>query len=61
MVLLHAAENDVDWALPVGFGQGWEVILDTAAVADAGGPPRVCQAGEPLRVWSRSLVVLRRP
>ena len=60
MVLLHAADEDVDWALPNGWGQGWEVVLDTASIADHGGPGHVCQAGETLRVSSRSLVVLRR-
>jgi isoamylase len=60
MVLLHAAETDVDWTLPTGWGQTWEVVLDTAAIADGGDPPDMRQAGETLRVASRSLVVLRR-
>jgi isoamylase len=60
MVLLHAAENDVEWVVPSGWGQSWEVVLDTASIADAGGKGRMCQAGERLRVSSRSLVVLRR-
>jgi glycogen operon protein len=59
LVLLHAHHEDTQWHLPVGWGDRWEVILDTARPDD---PPGAVQAraGEVLEVTSRSLAILRR-
>ena len=59
LVLLHAHYRDVGWKMPTGWGDEWEVILDTAEPHERPGHRR-CLAGETLDVTSRSLVVLRR-
>jgi glycogen operon protein len=59
LVILHSHHQDMSWKLPRGWGDRWEVLVDTAAV-EAQGPPRVIEAAQALRVTSRSVVVLRR-
>jgi glycogen operon protein len=59
LVILHAHHQDTSWTLPRGWGDRWEVLVDTAA-PDAPDSGRVVEAAEPLPVTSRSLVVLRR-
>ncbi|MEA2672043.1 MAG: isoamylase [Chloroflexota bacterium] len=59
LVLLHAGPEDISWRLPTGWGERWEVLLDTARPAEAEGS-RQLGAGCGLAMVSRSLVVLRR-
>ncbi len=49
----------MEWHLPRGWGDRWEVLIDTAApgVQD---PVRVVEASDQLHVTARSLLVLRR-
>jgi isoamylase len=59
LLIVHSHHRDKLWTLPSGWGDHWEVLLNTAQ----GTPParaRVIEAAKPLRVSSRSLVVLRR-
>jgi isoamylase len=59
LLIVHSHHKDKLWTLPSGWGDHWEVLLNTAQ----GTPPvraRVIEAAKPLRVSSRSLVVLRR-
>jgi hypothetical protein len=59
LVLLHAGPEDLSWRLPTGWGERWEVLLDTARPDEAEGS-RELVAGCGLAMVSRSLVVLRR-
>jgi glycogen operon protein len=59
LVLLHAHHEDTTWRMPTGWGERWEVLLDTALPEEAAGT-RCCAAGAKLRMVARSLVVLRR-
>jgi isoamylase len=59
LVLLHSHHEDVAWTLPSGWGERWEVLLDTARPAEAPGV-RDFEAGATVNVVGRSLVVLRR-
>jgi isoamylase len=59
LVLLHAHHEDTAWQLPSGWGDYWEVILDTARPDEAPGT-RQAREGGPLQVVARSLVMLRR-
>jgi len=59
LVLLHAHHEDTAWQLPSGWGDYWEVILDTARPDEAPGT-RQARGGGPLQVAARSLVMLRR-
>ncbi len=59
LVLLHSHHDDTVWRLPSGWGEGWEVILDTARPDEIPGARWLRGSGE-LEVTSRSLVVLRR-
>ena len=59
LVLLHAHWEDVAWRLPSGWGERWEVLLDTALPDEAPGA-RTLSAGEELTLVGRSLAVLRR-
>ncbi|HEY8674435.1 MAG TPA: glycogen debranching enzyme, partial [Candidatus Dormibacteraeota bacterium] len=59
LVILHSHHKDMSWNLPRGWGDHWEVLLDTADTA-ADGPPRMVRSSEAVRVTARSLVVLRR-
>ena len=59
LVLLHSHHEDVAWTLPSGWGDRWEVLLDTARPAEAPGL-RDVEAGATINVVGRSLVVLRR-
>ncbi len=59
LVILSADHQDTSWMLPRGWGDRWEVLVDTAA-PDVTDSPRVVEAAEPLPVTSRSLLVLRR-
>jgi isoamylase len=59
LLIVHSHHKDMLWTLPSGWGDHWEVLLNTAQ----GTPParaRVIEAAKPLRVSSRSLLVLRR-
>jgi glycogen operon protein len=59
LVILHSHHLDMQWHLPSGWGDRWEVLVDTAApgVQD---PARVIGASDRLLVTARSLLVLRR-
>ncbi|HEY7927322.1 MAG: glycogen debranching protein GlgX [Candidatus Dormibacteria bacterium] len=59
LVILHSHHLDMQWHLPSGWGDRWEVLVDTAApgVQD---PARVIGASDQLLVTARSLLVLRR-
>jgi hypothetical protein len=60
MVLLNGGDADVDWRIPAGWGESWEVVLDTALDPGVDADRRVCAAGDSLVMTSRSLVVLSR-
>ncbi len=59
LIILHSHHKDMSWTLPRGWGDRWEVLVDTADLA-VDDPPRVVEATDALCVTSRSLVVLRR-
>jgi isoamylase len=59
LVLLHAHWEDVAWRLPTGWGERWEVLLDTA-LPDEWPGARTLSAGAELTLVGRSLAVLRR-
>jgi glycogen operon protein len=59
LLLFHSSHENTLWQLPSGWGDEWEVILDTASPEEEPGTRR-CHGGEALPVVSRSLVVLRR-
>jgi glycogen operon protein len=61
MVLLNAGDADREWRIPTGWGDSWEVVLDTALDPGVEAYRRICAAGESLAMTSRSLVVLLRP
>ncbi|MDQ2961271.1 MAG: glycogen debranching protein GlgX [Candidatus Dormibacteraeota bacterium] len=58
LVILSSHHDDVEWHLPSGWGQRWEVLVDT------GSEPRAetvtVNAADTVHVSARSLVVLRR-
>jgi glycogen operon protein len=56
MVMLHAGDDDVAWIIPAGWGEDWEVVLDTAGTAREAS---ALSAGDRLAVSAHSLVVLR--
>jgi glycogen operon protein len=58
LVILHSHHVDMEWHLPPGWGDRWEVLVDTAS-PDPRDPARVVDAAEPLLVTARSLLVLR--
>ena len=59
LLLVNADADDTTFVLPEAAG-GWQVLLDTAAVAarTTGTQPAPAAAVSPLRVRSRSLVLL---
>jgi len=59
LIIFHSLHKDMSWNLPRGWGDHWEVLLDTTddAVTDA---PRTIESSATLHVTARSLVVLRR-
>jgi glycogen operon protein len=59
LIILHSHHKDMAWQLPRGWGDHWEMLLDTADAAPAD-PPRTVESSDPLLVAARSLVVLRR-
>ncbi len=59
LVVLHSHHVDMAWKLPRGWGERWEVLIDTAA-PEAAAEPRVVAVDDELRVTARSLLVLRR-
>ena len=59
LVILHSHHQDMSWHLPRGWGDHWEVLLDTGDDASHA-PMRTVQSSDALRVKARSLVVLRR-
>ena len=59
LVILHSHHVDIAWKLPRGWGERWEVLIDTAA-PEAAAEPRVVAVDDELRVTARSLLVLRR-
>jgi glycogen operon protein len=59
LLIVHSHHKDKLWTLPSGWGDHWEVLLNTAQ-GTAPARARVIEAAKPLRVSSRSLVVLRR-
>jgi len=56
LILLHAHHEETLWQLPRGWGERWEVLIDTAARGEG----RSLGEGEALPVQGRSVVVLRR-
>jgi len=59
LVLLHSHHEDVAWTLPSGWGDRWEMLLDTARPTEAEGA-REFDSGATVNVVGRSLAVLRR-
>jgi len=59
LVLLHAGPQPVDWALPMGWGEQWVLVLDTARPAARADSERY-PAGGRLSLPAYSLRVLRR-
>jgi isoamylase len=59
LLIVHSHHKDKLWTLPSGWGDHWEVLLNTAQ-GTTPARARVIEAAKPLRVSSRSLVVLRR-
>jgi isoamylase len=59
LVILHSHHQDMSWHLPRGWGDHWEVLLDTADTVTPE-PPRRVESSEALPVTARSLIVLRR-
>ncbi len=59
LVMLHSHFEDTLWQLPRGWGDRWEVLLDTARPQEQPGT-RTYDAGGDVQVTSRSLLVLRR-
>ncbi|MFY9615531.1 MAG: glycogen debranching protein GlgX [Candidatus Dormiibacterota bacterium] len=59
MVMLHAADDDIEWVIPDGWGQEWEVALDTAGEREDSA--RALSVGGRVAVTGHSLVVLRHP
>jgi glycogen operon protein len=59
LIILHSHHKDMSWRLPRGWGERWEVLLDTAGTV-TNDPPRAIESSQALRVTARSLVVLRR-
>ena len=55
---LHS-HDDTDWVLPQGWGESWEVILDTARPDEIPGA-RWLKGAAQLKVTARSLLILRR-
>jgi glycogen operon protein len=59
LVLSHAHSDDTTWTLPTGWGERWEMLLDTAVPEEDAGA-RHFAAGETLPLTAHSLAVLRR-
>jgi isoamylase len=59
LVILHSHHLDIEWHLPRGWGEHWEVLIDTAAPR-VQEPVPVVDASDQLHVTARSLLVLRR-
>jgi len=59
LLLIHAHWHRANWRLPTGWGDAWEVLLDTARPEEAAGSRRLA-AGETLPMIPRSFAVLRR-
>ena len=59
LIILHSHHKDMSWRLPRGWGERWEVLLDTAGTV-TNDPPGAIESSQALRVTARSLVVLRR-
>ncbi|MBV8196138.1 MAG: glycogen debranching protein GlgX [Candidatus Dormibacteraeota bacterium] len=57
MVLLHAADTDIDWVIPPGWGDAWTLMIDTAQSGPT--PARSLQPRARLHMTARSLAVLR--
>jgi glycogen operon protein len=59
LVILHSHHLDAEWSLPRGWGDRWEVLVNTADT-EAREQPQIVDASKTLPVTSRSLLVLRR-
>jgi isoamylase len=59
LILLHAGEADTRWTLPTGWGDEWEMLLDTAVPDEPEGRRRF-RGGGMVRLVGRSVVILRR-
>jgi glycogen operon protein len=59
LIILHSHHQDMSWHLPRGWGDHWEVLLDTVDTATRE-PLRTVESSDALHVTARSLVVLRR-
>ncbi|MBJ7609500.1 MAG: glycogen debranching protein GlgX [Candidatus Dormibacteraeota bacterium] len=59
LVILHSHHVDIEWILPRGWGNNWEVLVDTAQ-PDTHEAPHGNAITDSLPVSSRSLMVLRR-
>jgi glycogen operon protein len=60
LVLLHSHHDDTVWKLPTGWGDTWEVIIDTARPDEIPGARWLRGGDGELKVAARSLVILRR-
>jgi glycogen operon protein len=59
LCIFHSHHMDIEWHLPKGWGERWEVLVDTAQPQPAE-PTRAVGTAEPLTVRARSVLVLRR-
>ncbi len=60
MVLINAHHEPLDWTLPDGLRQGWQLLVDTAR-DDVVSDPEPVDASKPVVVAERALVVLTAP
>ncbi|MET9223739.1 glycogen debranching protein GlgX [Streptomyces sp. NPDC003300] len=63
LVLVNSHDEQVDFTVPAGaFGDGWQIVVDTAVESDTGGPdgPSI-PANAVVPVHARSMTVLIRP
>jgi isoamylase len=58
LVLLSSHHDDIEWHLPAGWGEQWEVLIDTGSEPTS--ETVTVKAADTLTVLARSLVVLRR-
>jgi len=61
MVLMHAGDDDIQWAIPAHWGGPWEPVLDTAHAHGKPASRTRVTKGDRVTTTARSLVVLRRP
>jgi isoamylase len=60
LLLFNAAEHDLDFTVPPGYGEHWLLELDSADPRPVPGGPVIVKAGDIVTLTSRSLRLLRR-